>query len=191
MKIALIYTSHEGQTEKIMTRIQSHMEPHYQCDKIKLTENPHVYLMGYDAVIIGSSIRYGFYHQHIRHFIQKNYQALEAMPNAFFGINLVARKPNKNTPETNGYTRKFLAHLPWKPKLVGVFAGALHYPKYTWYDRCLIRFIMWLGSGETDTRKPLIEYTDWVKVDEFAKQFKTEWLMGTQRMSFDEDSEAV
>lgn len=95
------------------------------------------------------------------------------MKSGFFGVNMVARKPNKNTPETNLYTKKFLAKIAWKPAFTAVFAGALYYPQYNWFDRNMIRFIMLLGKGDTDVTKPVIEYTNWAKVDEFAEQFYT------------------
>ena len=56
---------------------------------------------------------------------------LKAMPSAFFSVNLVARKPEKRTPQTNSYTRKFLLNSPWQPESCAVIAGALRYPRYT------------------------------------------------------------
>ncbi|MGC9492492.1 flavodoxin domain-containing protein, partial [Vibrio genomosp. F10] len=50
------------------------------------------------------------------------------------------------------------------------FAGALYYPRYKWIDRVMIRFIMKLTGGETDTTKE-VEYTNWSKVSIFAKKF--------------------
>jgi menaquinone-dependent protoporphyrinogen IX oxidase len=41
-----------------------------------------------------------------------------------------------------------------------VFAGALRYPRYRWYDRFMIRLIMKMTGGETDTSKEVV-YTDW------------------------------
>jgi menaquinone-dependent protoporphyrinogen oxidase len=48
-----------------------------------------------------------------------------------------------------------------------VFAGALLYSKYGFVDKFMIRLIMKITGGETDTSKD-IEYTDWHKVDDFA-----------------------
>jgi len=93
------------------------------------------------------------------------------MLSAFFGVNVVARKAHKNTPATNPYTKKFLAKISWQPKLTGVFAGALYYPQYNFFDRLAIRLIMWIGKGDTDTSKPIIEFTNWQKVNQFSEQF--------------------
>lgn len=60
---------------------------------------------------------------------------------------------------------------PWKPTLIGVFAGALYYPRYGWFDKTMIKFIMSMTGGETDTTKE-VEYTNWEKVALFADKFK-------------------
>lgn len=171
MKVLLLYTTRENQTQKIMQHISAAFPADIRCDVIKLEHNTAINLSDYAAVLIGCSIRYGYYHKLMRQFIQNHYQPLNNMLTGFFGVNMVARKANKNTPETNLYTRKFLAKSPWQPTTAAVFAGALYYPQYNWLDRNMIRFIMWLGKGDTDTSKPIIEYTDWSKVNEFAQQF--------------------
>jgi menaquinone-dependent protoporphyrinogen oxidase len=92
---------------------------------------------------------------------------LAAKPSAFFSVNIVARKPNKNTPETNPYLKKFLKKISWQPPLLGVFAGKLNYPIYGPLDRLMIRFIMLITKGPTDP-KTVVEFTDWANVEVFA-----------------------
>ena len=173
IKVLLLYTTHEKQTLKIMQRIKTQLAGKCDCDLIELLPNSHIDLANYQAVLIGGSIRYGFYSKTMKKFIDANYLQLNTLKSGFFGVNMVARKPNKNTPETNIYTKKFLAKIAWQPTIKAVFAGALYYPKYNWFDRNMIRFIMWLGKGDTDVTKEVIEYTNWDKVDEFAHQFAT------------------
>ena len=50
-----------------------------------------------------------------------------------------------------------------------VFAGALRYPRYRWYDRFMIRLIMKMTGGETDVSKEVV-YTDWQQVGRFARE---------------------
>ncbi|EJS87554.1 protoporphyrinogen oxidase, partial [Pasteurella multocida subsp. multocida str. Anand1_cattle] len=69
---------------------------------------------------------------------------------------------------TNVYVRKFLQRIDWQPHLAAVFAGALYYPRYSFFDRTMIRLIMKITGGETDTSKE-IEYTDWQKVEFFTE----------------------
>jgi hypothetical protein len=71
-------------------------------------------------------------------------------PAAFFTVNLVARKPNRNTPDTNPYLKKFLQHPAGSRRLVAVFAGKLNYARYGFLDTQMIRLIMWLTKGPTE-----------------------------------------
>ena len=88
---------------------------------------------------------------------------------AFFTVNVVARKKEKNTPETNPYMKKFLELSGWKPDKLAVFAGKIDYPKYGFFDKQIIRLIMFITKGPTDTSQTY-EFTDWEKVEEFSRQ---------------------
>jgi len=99
--------------------------------------------------------------------MHSNIDQISVKENAFFSVNVVARKPEKNSPHTNPYMKKFLIKTSWKPNTLAVFAGKIDYPKYNFIDKHMIRFIMWITKGPTDT-KNTYEYTDWAKVDEFA-----------------------
>ena len=61
----------------------------------------------------------------------------------------------------------FLNKSVWKPKRLAVFAGKVDYPNYNFFNKLVIRFIMYLTKGPTDTSKSY-EFTDWKKVEEFA-----------------------
>lgn len=124
----------------------------------------------FDAVVIGAAIRNGKHNPAILEFIEKRRSVLESRPNAFFSVNLVARKPHKNTPQTNPYVQAFLQSCPWRPDQVGVFGGRLDYQRYRRFDRWVIRFIMWMNKGPTapDTQ---VEFTDWDAVRRFADDF--------------------
>ena len=56
----------------------------------------------------------------------------------------------------------------WKPKNIDVFAGVVDYPVYNFFDKFMIRLIMWITSGPTDT-KVRFEFTDWNRVKKFAE----------------------
>lgn len=172
MSALLLYCSTDGQTKKIMIQIANELRQHgHECDVRDLTSvQQSLNLSAYNKVLVGASIRYGYFNKALDKFITRHLAQLNSMPSAFFGVNLTARKAEKNTPETNAYMRKFLDKTPWKPTLTGVFAGALFYPRYKWIDRVMIQLIMKMTKGETDPTKE-IEYTDWNKVSEFATHF--------------------
>ena len=103
-----------------------------------------------ENIIIGASIRYGKHNKNLYKFISSNKETLEKKRSAFFSVNVVARKPEKNTPETNPYVQKFLKISNWKPDRLGVFAGKVDYPKYGFFDKHIIQLIMLITKGPTD-----------------------------------------
>ena len=123
----------------------------------------------FDRIVIGASIRYGKHRPSVTEFIRENSETLSNAPNVFFSVNLVARKAAKNRPDTNPYVRKFLAQIPWQPARVAIFAGKLDYPRYSFWDRNIIRLIMWMTKGPTDP-STVRDFTDYRQVDELAEQ---------------------
>lgn len=169
MKTLILYLTRDGQTRKIAEKIADIIG---NTTLISLREQPNLpinTLNEFDQIIIGASIRYGHFDPILERFIQQHAEILNTKKSAFFSVNLTARKANRNTPQTNTYTRKLLARIAWQPQLVEVFAGALLYPRYRWFDRTMICLIMKITQGETDTRKEY-EYTDWQKVTQFAEK---------------------
>lgn len=168
-KTLIIHSSVHGQTVKICQHIcQILQQAGEQVDLVSLSDNPDI--TDYDKVLIGASIRHGKHRPELYEFISRNQSQLEQKQNGFFAVSLVARKPAKNTPETNPYMQEFLAKTTWKPEFLQVFAGNLDYQGYGVMDRNIIRFIMWITKGPTDPNTQ-IEFTPWDKVDEFAQQF--------------------
>jgi menaquinone-dependent protoporphyrinogen oxidase len=170
MKALLIYSSHDGQTKKIMTAIADKLKSQMDYEMLNLKDLTYVNVNNYDVVCIGAAIRYGFFGMKLKEFVNVHSILFNQKKTAFFSVTLIARNEEKRTPETNSYTRKFLNAISWKPTMCETFAGALHYPEYNWLDRMMIKLIMRITGGETDTSKD-IEYTDWEQVDAFAERF--------------------
>jgi len=169
-KTLLLYFSLYGHTRRIAERIRDRMmELGEDVDAVSLQENPDVDPNQYERIILGACIRNGKYKPPVWDFIRKYKPLLDERPSAFFSVNLVARKPEKNTPETNPYTKQFVQKSPWQPDLLGVFAGDLDYQRYGAMDRNIIRLIMWITKGPTDPQTKE-QYTDWAVVDRFAEQ---------------------
>ena len=169
-KALFLYSSTDGQTIKIFEHIINDLKSEFECELINLHSVTNVAWHEYDKVMIGASVRYGHLNKKLYQFIENNHSDLDKNKVAFFCVNLTARKEGKDTIEGSTYMRKFLQKSPWHPKMMAVFAGALFYPRYKWFDRMMIKLIMRLTGGETDTSKE-VEYTDWHKVSTFAQQF--------------------
>ena len=165
----IIYSSTDGHTETICKRISNFLNNKNETKIISLDEATKIDLTVFNKIIIGASIRYGKHSKKLYKFIESNKSILDQKQSTFFSVNVVARKSEKNTPETNPYIKKFLKISNWKPKKIGVFAGRVDYPNYGFFDKYIIKFIMFLTNGPTDTSQSY-EFTDWSKVDEFAKE---------------------
>ena len=168
--ILLLYSSRFGQCKRIAQTLGEELTPlGHSCEVFDIEQNPSPSkaIQDYDAVIITASIRYGYYHKNVGQFVCQNRQALEQTLDVFIPVNLVARKPDRRTLETNAYVRKFLEKTGWTPKLLNILPGALTYPIYNPFDRFMIKLIMKMTKGETDTTKS-IDYTNWEEVKTYA-----------------------
>ena len=168
-KILILYSTTDGHTRKIANRLQQVIEQQgHQVTLVSINDESLVDLHTFDKIVIGASIRYGKHSPRITDFINRNKLLLDSKPSAFFSVNIVARKPEKNQPDTNPYLRKFLKQIAWQPRELAVFAGKLDYPKYSFFDRLMIRLIMFITNGPTDP-KAVIEFTDWQQVESFGR----------------------
>lgn len=167
-QIIFVYSTVDGHTLEICERLSKLVERRgHQSSMQELTPNSEIELGKFDRVVVGASIRYGHHRPEVSRFIQDNVDVLESRPSAFFSVNAVARKPEKRAPHTNPYVKKFLGTISWRPRLIGIFGGKIEYPKYRFWDKTMIRLIMWLTKGPTDPNA-IVDFTDWDEVEAFA-----------------------
>lgn len=168
-RILILYSTVDGHTVRICERLRQIAEREgHAVTLAELKSNLDLDLAPFDRVAIGASIRYGKHRPYVAAFMRRRRETLEGKRCAFFSVNIVARKPEKNAPETNPYMRKFLKQIGWRPAQLAVFAGKLDYPRYTFWDRQVIRFIMLLTRGPTDPGA-VVDFTDWQNVEAFGR----------------------
>ena len=173
-KSLIIYSTTDGHTKTICERIKNFLTDGNLVELFSLEDAKKVDLSNFEKIIIGASIRYGKHSKELYKFIKLNKNILDQKKSAFFSVNVVARKPEKNTAETNPYINKFLKISKWKPNKISVFAGKVDYPNYNFFDKYIIKFIMFITKGPTDTSQSY-EFTDWSKVDDFSKEFRNNY----------------
>ena len=167
----IIYSSTDGQTKKICETIKENLPSGNKFKLISLDEALYFNLENCEKIIIGASIRYGRHNKKVLDFIIKNKNILDLKKTAFFSVNVVARKEEKSTPETNPYVLSFLKKTNWKPNKLSVFAGKVDYPNYSFINKIVIRFIMMITKGPTDINNSY-EFTNWENVRKFAKELE-------------------
>ena len=173
-KFLIIYSTTDGHTKMICERIKNFLNDGNLVELLSLEDAKKVDLSNFEKIIIGASIRYGKHSKELYRFINLNKNILDQKKCAFFSVNVVARKPEKNTAETNPYINKFLKISKWRPNKIKVFAGKVDYPNYNFFDKYIIKFIMFITKGPTDTSQSY-EFTDWSKVDDFSEELKNNY----------------
>lgn len=168
-KILIAYSTVDGQTRKISHQLASEIKGEVEVKKFEEIDT----LDDYGKVIIGSSIRYGKFPKKLFRFVEKNKISLEEKQADFFGVNLIARNPEKCLVENNVYVRKFVEKTSWKPNEVVIFAGALNYTTYNLFDKKMIQLIMKITEGPTDASVDL-EFTNWEDVSSYADKVNSE-----------------
>lgn len=176
-RILLLYSTIDGHTREICERLRSAFESYgHAITLTELGDETGVACSDVDGIVIGASIRYGKHRPAVAEFIRRHVDILQSTPCAFFSVNAVARKPDKQSPKTNPYVRKFLHTIPWQPPLIGIFGGLIDYPRYGFVDRNMIRLIMWITKGPTDPAGTF-DFTNWNDVEAFGRSYLA--MLGT------------
>jgi menaquinone-dependent protoporphyrinogen oxidase len=169
-KILLLYSTTDGHTLTISQHLRQVIESHgHEVGVMAIANASTVDLAPFDKILIGARIRYGRHSPLVHDFVHRHRAALESKPSGFFSVSVVARKPGRNTPETNPYLRTFLRQTSWRPRYLAVFAGRIDYPSYDRLDRMIIRLIMWITHGPTNPAS-VVEFTDWQAVEAFGQR---------------------
>lgn len=167
--IGFVYSTVDGHTLEICERLAQVVEEGGSTAALlELTPNSQINLESFDQIVIGASIRYGKHRPEVVQFIEDNIEVIESKYGAFFSVNAVARKPEKKQPDTNPYVRKFFKNITWQPAAIGIFGGRINYSMYRFWDRTMIRFIMWMTKGPTALDSN-VDFTNWDEVDAFGK----------------------
>ncbi|MFM2482317.1 menaquinone-dependent protoporphyrinogen IX dehydrogenase [Celerinatantimonas sp. YJH-8] len=171
MSILIGYSSCEGQSYKIA----QHIAKQLSGEPIKwfCLDHPEQWLeaTAEDKILLVASIRYGVFRPALHRYIRRFEDRLQSIPSAFVGVCLTARKPGKDDPERSVYMIHLAKKHHWQPSIRRMFAGALQYSRYNWWQTKLIQLIMKITGGSIDTSVD-IEFTDWNKVDTFALELK-------------------
>lgn len=166
--ITICFASRYGQTERIANRLAKQLRQSNRQVVLHNIVNTQG-LPSSDYYIIGAPIMYGNAWAPMRKWLAGHSAQLEQKVLGVFNVNLTARKPAKRDLDSNPYLAKLLALLPGDVPHKQVFAGALDYPSYPWYDRLMIKLIMHITGGPKRCGHR-IDYTYWPDVDQFAEQ---------------------
>lgn len=170
--MAIIIASVHGQTRKIAGFLHRQLQNYDVTAEVFATEDGRlrpVPLANFDAIIIGAPVYTGKFPAAIEHWTRDNLQAIQAKPCAFFLVSLNAadKRPEARMADDR-LLHQFMERTGIKPDFIASFAGALHYSRYNFLIRWIMKRISASAGGPTDTSRDY-ELTDWNQVSAFAE----------------------
>jgi menaquinone-dependent protoporphyrinogen oxidase len=167
-RILLLFASAHGQTEKVAVRLASKWRSlGHEVDVRSIKEGQPPPPAGFDLVVLGSRLMMT-YDQSIRRYVEAHRGALAAVRSGFFSVSMSASSAEpEGRAAADTAIRRLLDETKWWPAHVASFGGALPYTKYDPVTRFVVKAISARVGHTTDTSRDH-EFTDWVKVDEFA-----------------------
>jgi menaquinone-dependent protoporphyrinogen oxidase len=167
--IRIFVATRDGHSERIAQIISRHLSS--RGIKVSLQalplRNRHDIALGSALIVVVAAVRYGRHLREAEAFLALFNKTQSPPPLALVSVNLTARKEGRQSARDNPYLRKVIARHKLDPLVAHAVAGRLEYPKYSWFDRQMIRLIMAMTGGPTDGVST-IEYTNWTQVDNVA-----------------------
>jgi len=170
--ILILYTSIEGQTERIATHMAQTLGRLGHGVEMRRAEDQRMdpQLSRFDAVIVGASIHYGHHPAFLRALLRRHRAELISRPSAFFSVSLSGGGPGARPISAQRFLDRFQREVDWHPQQTASIGGALQYSKYAAWKRFAMRLIVGYAGGDTDMARDY-EYTDWTAVAKFATAF--------------------
>lgn len=166
MKILIIYATVEGQTRKICKVLQNSAKSNEHKVSLIDANGPLMSPLGFDAVIIASSIHYDQFHDSVEHYVHEHSKLLNNIIGTFVSVSLTAAyDETEGWKELEQITKDFLSRTGWHPTFVAHLAGALRYSKYNFFKKFIMRNIAKNNQAQTDVSEDY-EYTDWKEVQQ-------------------------
>jgi menaquinone-dependent protoporphyrinogen oxidase len=158
MKVAIIYTSKHGTTEKIACSIAEKLKEKYEVELFSLTKNPNPDISGFDLVILGSPIYAGQASGKMKSFCKANESVLLQKKTALFVCGMNAEQQEKELIEAYP---KILHDNAIAAAFLG---GAFIFEKMNFFERAIIKKI-----AKTTIS---IEKIDWEAIENFVVKIK-------------------
>jgi menaquinone-dependent protoporphyrinogen oxidase len=172
-RLLIVFGTSHGQTEKIARRMADVLTGSgdavtlWNADALPPDDTPR----DVDGIIVGAPVLFGQHRSSVVRFVRRHIWALNATPSAFFSVSGSAASPQEPARrEARRILDEFLRETGWRPLQTATIAGAMAYTKYNPVLRWIIRRISVKEGGPTDTTRDH-EYTDWVQVESFAREF--------------------
>lgn len=172
-RLLIIYGTTDGQTAKIARAVAQTWRDNGSkadvilADKAGTLPKPE----DYDGIVVAASLHAGGYQRTVRRWVRNHAEVLTSKTTVFLSVCLGVLQTEPRVREAlDRLAREFFRETGWTPTMTKFVAGALHYSRYGWLTRRIMRSIARKGGMETDIRQDY-EFTDWADLAIFAKGF--------------------
>jgi menaquinone-dependent protoporphyrinogen oxidase len=156
MKIAVLYTSKHGTTEKVACAIADKLKETNEVELFSLNKNPNPDISGFECVILGTPIYAGQASLKIKAFCKAHESVLLLKKIGLFVCGMYPDKANQKKELKEAYPEA----LQQKAEAAGFLGGAFIFELMNFFERMIIKQI-----AKTTTS---IERIDWEAIDVFV-----------------------
>jgi menaquinone-dependent protoporphyrinogen oxidase len=155
-RLLIAYASRYGSTAEVAQAIARALRTQsWSVDVVPVAQVTAV--DGYDAVIVGSAVRFGTWLDEALAFLRRHRTTLAARPLAFFTLHMQAAASDAGRAQQAAYTSA--ARAIAVPRDEAFFLGALQLGRLSFLDRMAVRMV---GA-------PLQDLRDWAAIEAWAK----------------------
>jgi menaquinone-dependent protoporphyrinogen oxidase len=171
-RVLILYGTTEGQTAKVASFVADRLKQ--KGIEVTLVDAAHTEdaaFSGYDGALVAASLHAGGFQKSVLRLVDKQAEALAAIPNAFLSVSLSAA--GDDAADWKGLEKcldEFFAQAGWRPQRIEHVAGAFRYTKYDFFKRMAMKHIAQKRDAPVDTSRDW-EMTDWDKLSAFADTF--------------------
>jgi menaquinone-dependent protoporphyrinogen oxidase len=171
-RVLVLHASIDGQTARIAERIAAVLRARGLEATVLAANAPEApaRIGEHDGIVVGAGIRYGRHAAWLEKLVRAHLAQITARPNAFYSVCLSAGGPGARPATARGYLDDFQRRTGWSSAQAASFAGALLYRRYAPVIRFMMRLILSVAGGDTDTSRDY-DYTDWTAVERYAEEF--------------------
>ena len=167
-EVLIVYGSSEGHTAVVVEHLRRPLEASGHLVRACPVDEAPTCPIGYDLVLVGSSVHVGKHHRGLTRWVKGNVEHLNRMPSAFFQVCLASAEGSAGARQADAYVDELVTSTGWHPDAVGLFGGALLYSHYGLVKRKVMESIADSSGLDTDVHHDF-DYTDYRAVAQFAR----------------------
>lgn len=159
MKVLVVYASKSGCTTSVAERIAEQLSKAGATVDVAAAEKAGS-AADYDAVVVGSGVRAGQWHQAARTWVAQNADALKTRPVAFYTCGMMITQGAEKTDEVRAYTDALIAETGVEPIDIGLFPGWFEPKEFSLPERTILKLM----------KTPQGDFRDWDAIDAWSER---------------------